>query len=116
MAYKIKSREKELYLTKGATFRDTLTLVNNTTNTAINISGTSIEGSYWQSPIRANSELDFQFTEHDSANGVWNVFITAANTTTSNSGKFVYGMHWTDRDSEVYKVQHGVVVVYEDRS
>lgn len=116
MTWKLKSREKELYVTKGATFRDTITLVNETNNVGVNITGTTITGAYWQSPIRANSELEFQFLEHDTANGVWNVFITAANTSTSNTGKFVYSFHWTDTDSDVYRVQHGVVVVDPDRS
>lgn len=112
MSKLIKAKQKEFYFGKGESFQDTITIVDYNTNSAIDITGTSISGSYREAFTRANAELAFEFAEHDAANGVWNIAITAANTATSNTGRFDYTIYWTDANSSVHRAQHGVVVVY----
>jgi len=100
----------ELYMDQGATFNNSITLVNDTTNTAINVSGYTIRSQMRKSYYSANATATFVCNISDSANGIITMGLAASNTANIKPGRYLFDLE-TENNSIVTRVLEGIITV-----
>lgn len=101
----------ELYMDQGATFNNSVTLVNDSTNTAINVASYTIRSQMRRSHWSANATANLVCTVADAANGIITVGLAAANTSNIRSGRYVFDLEIQDSSNTVTRLLEGIITV-----
>ena len=100
----------DLTIEQGATFERNIT-IKDSSNVAINLSGSSFAGQVRKRHQSATKEADFDFTITNASGGIVQATITAANTGNMTPGDFVYDIEWTQSASSVTRLLEGTATV-----
>ena len=103
------SGKLDLIIEQGATFSRVIT-IKNSSNVAVNISTDSFAGQVRKRHQSGTKVADFDFSITDGANGEVTATISHANTTTMDTGDFVYDIEWTS-GSTVTRLLEGTATV-----
>ena len=101
----------ELYINQGATFNDIIYLTDDTTNTAMNIAGYSVESQIRRSYYSDNASANIVCAITDAQNGEITMFVSKANTANIKAGRYVFDVLLTDTENATNRILEGIVTV-----
>lgn len=101
----------ELYLDQGSTFKNVIFLVDDVTNSFINVSNYVFSSQMRRSYYSANVSANITCTITDSSNGEVTLTMTAANTANLKPGQYLYDVKFTDDEGVVSRFLEGIVTV-----
>jgi uncharacterized protein YbcV (DUF1398 family) len=101
----------ELYMDQGATFENTLTITDDITNAAANISGYTITSQMRRSYYSANASANITCTIVNAATGNLKLSMTAANTNIIKAGRYLFDVETTDPQGRVTRILEGIINV-----
>lgn len=101
----------ELYIDQGATFSSVITMVDDLTNSAVNVSGYSAQSQIRRSPYSANITANLVCTISDAANGQITLSLDSANTSNIQSGRYLFDVLVTDTNDVVTRILEGTMTV-----
>jgi uncharacterized protein YbcV (DUF1398 family) len=101
----------ELYMDQGSTFENTLTITDDITNAAANISGYTITSQMRRSYYSANASANITCTIVNAATGNLKLSMTAANTTVIRPGRYLFDVDTTDPQGRVTRILEGIINV-----
>jgi hypothetical protein len=101
----------ELYMDQGATFENTLTITDDITNAAANISGYTITSQMRRSYYSANASANITCTIVNAATGNLKLSMTAANTNIIKPGRYLFDVETTDIAGRVTRILEGIINV-----
>ncbi len=104
------SGKLDITVEQGATFERNIT-IKDSSNVAVNISGSTFQGQIRKRHQSATKEADFDFTISNASGGVFIATITATNTGNMEPGDFVYDIEWTQSDATVTRLLEGTATV-----
>jgi hypothetical protein len=101
----------ELYMDQGATFENTLTITDDITNVAANISGYTITSQMRRSYYSANASANITCTIVNAATGNLKLSMTAANTSVIKPGRYLFDVDTSDPQGRVTRILEGIINV-----
>lgn len=101
----------ELYINQGTTFNDIIYLTDDTTNTAMNIAGYSVESQVRRSYYSENASANIVCAITDAQNGEITMFMSKANTANIKAGRYVFDVMLTDTENATSKILDGIITV-----
>lgn len=101
----------ELYMDQGTTFRNTINLIDDTTNAYIDINNYTIRSQMRRSYYSANATANLVCTITDSANGEITMTLDAANTSNIKAGRYLFDLETVDRGGITVRVLEGIITV-----
>lgn len=101
----------ELYMDKGTSFQNQITLTDDSTNTSINITGYSVRSQMRRSYYSVNATANIVCTITDAANGTITMSLGAANTSNIKAGRYVFDLQTTDTVGAITRVLEGTITV-----
>jgi hypothetical protein len=101
----------ELIIDQGTTFNTIITIADETSGLALNVSGYSFASQVRKSYYSVNATADIVCTITDSANGV--LAISMSNTVTGGiaPGRYVYDVRMADNNGNVTRVVEGIMTI-----
>lgn len=102
----------ELSMDQGATFSTTITLTNDTTNEALNLSGYLIQSQMRYSYYAANASATLNCTIANASTGLVSIGLDAANTANIKPSRYVFDVKTTSPANVVNRVLEGIITVY----
>lgn len=100
----------ELYIDQGSTFNLTITLDDDITNSAINLSSYTIKSQIKKSYYSQNVSDNLVCTIMDSSNGIIALSLPSANTANLSAGRYVFDMTMNN-SGDISRVLEGIVFV-----
>lgn len=101
----------ELYMDQGTTFENSLTITDDITNAAANISGYTITSQMRRSYYSANASANITCTIANAATGNVRLSMTAANTSVIRPGRYLFDVDTTDPFGRVTRILEGIINV-----
>lgn len=101
----------ELYMDQGATFESNLTITDDITNVAANISGYVINSQMRRSYYSANATANLVCTIVDAPTGNVQITLGAANTAAIRPGRYLFDVDTTDLNGKVVRILEGIINV-----
>lgn len=101
----------ELYIDKGTSFQNKITLTDDTTNTSINLSGYSASSQLRRSYYSTNASANLVCSVTDAANGEITMSLAAANTSNLKAGRYVFDLKTVAPNGSIARVLEGTIVV-----
>lgn len=101
----------ELIVDKGTTFNSVITIADETTGLAVNVSGYTFNSQVRKSYYSVNSTATLVCTINDASNG--NISISMSNTVTGSisPGRYVYDVRMVDKNGAVTRVVEGIMTI-----
>ena len=101
----------ELYVDQGSTFNNIITLTDDTTNTAINLSGYTVTSQMRRSYYSTNTSANIICSITDTANGI--VTMRLASNTTSNlrAGFYLFDVESRTPSGDISRILEGSITV-----
>lgn len=101
----------ELYMDKGADFRNVINITDDLTNAPVNITEYNITSQMRRSYYSANATANITCTITNPANGEITMSMTAANTALIKDGRYLFDMKVTDGYGNISRVLEGIITV-----
>lgn len=101
----------ELYMDQGTTFRNVINLIDDTTNSYIDVTGYTIRSQMRRSYYSANATANLVCTITDTANGEITMTLAAANTSNIKAGRYLFDLETIDTNNTVVRVLEGIITV-----
>ena len=101
----------EIYMDQGASFESNLTITDDVTNTAANISGYIVKSQMRRSYYSSNASANLVCTIVDAPSGNLRLSLDAANTAALRPGRYLFDVDTTDRVGKVVRILEGIVNV-----
>jgi hypothetical protein len=101
----------ELYIDKGTSFQNKITLTDDSTNTSINLAGYSARSQLRRSYYSTNASANVICTISDPANGEITMTLSASNTSNLKAGAYLFDLQTTDPVGAVTRVLEGTITV-----
>jgi hypothetical protein len=101
----------ELYADQGTTFNNTITLTDDTTNTAINLVGYSASSQMRRSYYSTNASANITCTITDASNGVIIMSLPAGITSNLRPGFYLFDLETIDDVGDVSRVLEGSITI-----
>lgn len=99
----------ELYIDKGTDYTKTISLTDESSNTAINVSGYTVRGQLRRSYYSQNISANLICTIYDGANGKINLTLQPANTQNLKPGRYVFDVLTVDTNNQTEKPITGLI-------
>jgi hypothetical protein len=96
---------------QGSTFETNMTITDDITNTAANISGYIVKSQMRRSYYSANASANLVCTIVDAPSGNLKISLDAANTSAIRPGRYLFDVDTTDRGGKVVRILEGIVNV-----
>lgn len=101
----------ELYLDQGTTFNNVINLMDDVTNTPMNVYGFSVKSQMKRSYYSSNITANIACTITDATNGEITLSMTSANTAKIKPGRYVFDVRTVDTENVVARVLEGIITV-----
>lgn len=101
----------ELYMDQGTSFENTLTITDDITNVAANISGYTISSQMRRSYYSANATANINCTIVDASTGTVKMSMTPSNTANIKAGRYLFDVETTDSNDFVVRILEGIITV-----
>lgn len=101
----------ELYVDKGTSFQNKITLTDDSTNTSINLSGYSARSQLRRSYYSTNASANIVCTISDAANGEITMSLSASNTSNIMAGRYLFDVQTTNPIGAVTRVLEGTLTM-----
>lgn len=101
----------ELYMDQGATFFNTITLNDETTNDYVNLSSYIVRSQMRRSYYSANASANITCTVTDAANGEITMSLTALETANIKAGRYLFDVETVSTGNVVTRILEGIITV-----
>jgi hypothetical protein len=101
----------ELYIDQGSTFNNVINLIDDVTNSYVNVSSYVFKSQLRKSYYSANASANITCTITDVSNGEVTLSMTAANTANLKPGRYLYDVEFTDAQGNKARLLEGIVTV-----
>jgi hypothetical protein len=101
----------ELYVDQGTTFNNTITLSDDTTNTAINLVGHTVSSQMRRSYYSTNASANISCTITDADSGIINMSLSAGITANLRAGFYLFDIETTSPSGDVSRILEGSITV-----
>lgn len=101
----------ELYLDQGSTFNNIIYLTDDTTNTAINISGYSITSQMRRSYYSTNAAANIVCTITDANNGIITMSLSSGTTANLRAGFYLFDVETVSPEGVTDRILEGSITV-----
>lgn len=101
----------ELYIDQGSTFNNVINLIDDVTNSYINVSSYVFKSQMRRSYYSANASANITCSITDASNGEVTLSMTAANTANLKPGRYLYDVECTDGEGIKSRLLEGIVTV-----
>lgn len=101
----------ELYMDQGASFENTLTITDDITNAAANLTGYTISSQMRRSYYSANATANITCTIVNAATGNVKMSLAAANTANIKAGRYLFDVETIDPNNFVVRILEGIITV-----
>lgn len=101
----------ELLIDQGANFNNIITLTDDTSNTAINISGYTVRSQMRRSYYSVNAAANIVCTISDAANGQVTMSLGSSNTSNLTPNRYLFDVETETSTGVVSRVLEGIITV-----
>lgn len=101
----------ELYMDQGTTFTNVITITDDITNSAINISGYIVRSQIRRSYYSANATANITCTVTDAAAGEITMSLTENQTSNIKAGRYLFDVETVDTGNVVSRILEGIITV-----
>jgi|SRR6185503_13042326 len=101
----------DLFIDQGSDWNDTLTLTDDTTNTAINVVGYTAQSQLKRSFYSSNISANLICTVTDGPNGIISLSMSAANSLNILPQRYLFDVITTSPSGNVTRVLEGTITV-----
>jgi hypothetical protein len=101
----------ELYVDQGSTFNNIITLTDDTTNTAINLSGYTVTSQMRRSYYSSNASANIVCSITDAANGIVTMRLTSNTTSNLKAGFYLFDVEARTPSLDISRILEGSITV-----
>jgi len=101
----------ELYMDQGTTFTNVITITDDITNSAVNISGYIVRSQIRRSYYSANATANITCTVTDAAAGEITMSLTENQTSNIKAGRYLFDVETVDTGNVVSRILEGIITV-----
>lgn len=101
----------ELYVDQGSTFNNIITLTDDTTNTAINLSGYTVTSQMRRSYYSTNTSANIICSITDTANGIVTMRLTSNTTSNLRAGFYLFDVESRTPSGDISRILEGSITV-----
>lgn len=101
----------ELFLDQGATFNSVINIVDDMTNTPLDLTNFEVQSQMRRSYYSSSPSANIKCVVSNASNGEITMSMTAANTSNIKAGRYLFDLKTTDSDGNVNRAIEGIITV-----